>query len=172
MRIPVVDNLGGVMKRILKWTGITLVVLLVVIQAVRPAKTNPAIDESRTIQAHAQVTPEVSAILERSCYDCHSNKTIWPWYSQVAPVSWLLVSDVNDGRKDLSFSDWARYDAKRVARKLQEICEQIEKGEMPLKSYLLIHPAAKLSDSDKQILCDWAKQERDRVVASQPATAQ
>ena len=87
------------MKRILKWTGITLVVLLVVIQAVRPAKTNPAVDESRTIQAHSQITPEVTAILERACYDCHSNKTIWPWYSQVAPVSWLLVSDVNDGRE-------------------------------------------------------------------------
>ena len=156
------------MKRILKWTGITLVVLLVVSQAVRPAKTNPPIDESRTIQAHAEVTPEVFAILERSCYDCHSNKTIWPWYSQVAPVSWLLVSDVNDGRKDLSFSGWARYDAKRAARKLQEICEQIEKGEMPLKSYVLIHPAAKLSDSDKKILCDWAKEERERVIASQP----
>jgi len=156
------------MKRILKWTGISLVVLLVVIQAVRPAKTNPAIDESRTIQAHAQVSPQVSAILERACYDCHSNKTIWPWYSQVAPVSWLLVSDVNDGRKDLSFSDWARYDAKRAARKLQELCEQVEKGEMPLKSYLLIHPTAKLSDSDKKILCDWAKQERERVIASQP----
>ena len=156
------------MKRILKWTGITLVVLLIISQTVRPAKTNPPIDESRTIQAHAQVTPEVSAILERSCYDCHSNKTIWPWYSQVAPVSWLLVSDVNDGSKDLSFSDWARYDAKRAARKLQEICEQIEKGEMPLKSYILVHPAAKLSDSDKKILCDWAKQERERVIASQP----
>ena len=156
------------MKRILKWTGITIVVLLVVSQAIRPAKTNPAIDESRTIQVHSQITPEVTAILERACYDCHSNKTIWPWYSQFAPVSWLLVSDVNDGRKDLSFSDWARYDPKRAARKLQEICEQIEKGEMPLKSYVLIHPAAKLSDSDKKILCDWAKQERERVIASQP----
>lgn len=157
------------MKKVLKWTGIGLIVLLVVIQAVRPAKTNPEIDEARTVQAHTRISPEVSAILERSCYDCHSSKTTWPWYSQIAPISWLLVRDVNQGRRELSFSDWARLDARRAARKLQEICEQVEKGEMPMESYVLLHPEAKLSDSDKQLLCDWAKEERERVVATQPA---
>ncbi|HSB11510.1 MAG TPA: heme-binding domain-containing protein [Blastocatellia bacterium] len=160
------------MKKVLKWTGISLIVVLVVIQAIRPAKTNPEVDEARTVQAHTSISPEVSAILERSCYDCHSSKTTWPWYSQVAPVSWLLVRDVNQGRRELSFSDWARLDARRAARKLQEICEQVEKGEMPMSSYVLLHPDAKLSDSDKQLLCDWAKRERDRVLAAQPANPQ
>jgi Haem-binding domain len=155
------------MKRILKWIGISLVVAFVVIQAIRPAKTNPPVDESKTIQANTQMSPEVSAILERACADCHSSKTTWPWYSQIAPVSWYIVSDVNNGRKELSLSEWGTYEPRRKARKLQELCEQVEKGEMPMKSYVLIHPAAKLSDSDKQILCDWAKQERERVLESQ-----
>ncbi len=137
------------------------------IQVIRPAKTNPAVDETKTIQANTQMSPEVSAILERACSDCHSSKTTWPWYSQIAPVSWYIVSDVNDGRKELSLSEWGTYEPKRKARKLQELCEQVEKGEMPMSSYVLIHPAAKLSDSDKQLLCDWAKQERERVLESQ-----
>lgn len=155
------------MKRVLKWIGGSLVVALVVIQAIRPAKTNPPIDETKTMQANTHMSPEVSAIFDRACSDCHSSKTTWPWYSQVAPVSWYIVSDVNGGRKELSLSDWGNYEPKRKARKLQEICEQVEKGEMPMKSYVLIHPAAKLSDSDKQLLCDWAKQERERVLGNQ-----
>jgi hypothetical protein len=153
--------------KILKWSGITLVVLFVLIQAVRPAKTNPPVDESKTFQANTNISPEVTAILERSCNDCHTNKTTWPWYSQVAPVSWLLVSDVNDARKNLSLSDWGTYDSKKRSRKLQEICEQIETGAMPLPSYVLLHRAARLSDSDKRTLCDWTKQEGERVLASQ-----
>ena len=155
------------MKRVLKWIGIGLAVALVVIQAVRPAKTNPPVDETKSMQANTRMSPEVSAILERACSDCHSSKTTWPWYSQVAPVSWYIVSDVNSGRKELSLSDWGTYEAKKKARKLQEICEQVEKGEMPMESYVLIHPAAKLSESDKQLLCEWAKQERERVLTSQ-----
>jgi len=157
--------------KILKRTVIDLIVLLVAIQVVRPEKTNPAVDNTKTIEANTHMSPEVASIFERSCYDCHSFKTTWPWYSQVAPVSWYLVYDVNKGRRDLSLSEWSKYDARRSARKLQEICEQIEKGEMPTKPYLLLHPTAKLSDSDKKVLCDWAKQERERVLASQPKSS-
>jgi hypothetical protein len=155
------------MKKPLKWIGIILVVLLGAIQAIRPAKTNPPVDETKTIRANTTMSPEVAAILDRACNDCHSNKTTWPWYSQVAPVSWLLVDDVNDGRKELSLSDWGTYDSKKKARKLKKICEEVEEGGMPLKSYLLLHPAARLSDSDKQTLCDWTRQEGERVLASQ-----
>jgi len=155
------------MKRILKWIGIGLVAAFVVIQAIRPAKTNPTVDESRTMQASAHMSAEVAAILDRACSDCHSSKTTWPWYSQIAPVSWYIVSDVNGGRKELSLSDWGSYEPRRKARKLQEICEQVEKGEMPMRSYVLIHPAAKLSDADRQLLCAWAKQERERVLSAE-----
>lgn len=155
------------MKRIPKRIGFSLLVILVGIQLIRPARTNPAVDPARTIEANTQMKPEVAAILERACSDCHSSKTEWPWYSQIAPVSWFLVSDVNDGRKHFSLSDWGAYDPKKKANKLQEMCEEIEKGDMPLISYVFLHPQAKLSDSDKQILCDWSKQEGNRVAGSQ-----
>jgi hypothetical protein len=153
--------------KILKWSGIVVVVLLVLIQAVRPAKTNPPVDEAKTIQANTTMSAEVAAIFERACNDCHSNKTTWPWYSQVAPVSWLLVDDVNSGRKELSLSEWGTYDPKKKALKLEKICEEVEAGGMPLNYYLPLHPASRLSDSDKKALCDWTRQEGERVLASQ-----
>ena len=161
------------MKKLLRRAGIGLVVLLVLSQAIRPARTNPPVEESKTLQANSNITPEISAILERSCKDCHSSRTVWPWYSQVAPVSWLLVSDVNGARKQFSLSEWGSYDAKKQARRLQDMCEQVEQGEMPLGIYVVLHPVAKLSDADKQALCAWTKQESDRLLAQpQPAVTQ
>lgn len=156
-----------VLKRVLIGLGI----LFIAIQVVRPAKTNPEVDESRTLQAKAQLTPQVAAIFERACNDCHSSKTVWPWYTQVAPVSWYVINHVNAGRKELNFSDWAKYDAKRAAHKLEEICEQVEQGKMPIKNYVLLHPAAGLSAEDRQAICDWAKQERARALATQQTNA-
>jgi Haem-binding domain len=153
------------MKQVMKWAGITLVVAFIVAQFVRPAKTNPPVDEGSTLSARLQVTPEVEAIINRSCVDCHSHKTMWPWYSNVAPVSWLLTRDVNDGRRHWNVSDWPT-DPKRSARRLQEMCEQVEKGEMPMAIYVVMHPMAKLSDADKKTLCDWADAERQRLGAA------
>lgn len=152
--------------KILKWVLIVLAVAFVCIQAVRPARTNPEFDQSKTLESTAVVTPETAAILERSCNDCHSSRTRWPWYSNIAPVSWYLVSDVNKGRRNLNLSEWGTYNAKKADRKLQEICEQVEHGQMPLKAYVLIHSSAKLSDADKQTLCGWTKQEQQRLQAS------
>lgn len=159
-------------KKILKWTVIILAVLFVAIQTIRPSRINPPIDASLALEAKTRVTPEVAAILERSCNDCHTNKTVWPWYSNVAPVSWYLVRHVNDGRRHLSFSDWGSYAPKKADRKMQEICEQVQTGEMPINSYVILHPSAKLSDADKQILCGWANQERERIPGNQPSTPQ
>src|SRR4051812_21901303 len=106
----------------LKRVAIAIAILFVVAQVIRPSMTNPPVDESRTLQAKAQMTPEVNAIMERACNDCHSNKTSWPWYSQVAPVSWYLSRHVTEGRRHLNISDWAGYDNKRATRKLDEIC--------------------------------------------------
>ena len=152
-------------KKILKWAGITLAVAFIVSQFIRPAKTNPPVDEASTLSARLQVTPEVEAILNRSCVDCHSHKTVWPWYSQVAPVSWYLTHDVNEGRRHWNVSNWPT-DLKRSAHRLEEMCEQVEKGEMPLASYLIMHPTAKLTDADKKTLCDWANAERQRLGAA------
>ena len=149
--------------RILKWIAIVLVVVFVGIQFVRPTRTNPPVDESQTIFARTQMTPEVSAIIDRSCRDCHSHKTDWPWYSNVAPVSWWLTDHVDTGRKDLNLSEWGRLPPDRQDKKLRQICDEVSDGMMPLSSYLPMHPQARLSEQDKRTLCDWVDAERARI---------
>jgi len=112
------------------------------------------------------MTPQVAAILERSCRDCHSNQTVWPWYTNVAPISWWLSNHVNEGRQNLNLSEWGRLDHDRQDRKLRQICDEVQDGVMPLSSYLPMHPQAKLSAEDKKILCDWTEAERERTSQS------
>ena len=149
--------------KIVKWLLISLICLFILIQLKRPGRTNPAVDEAQTIEAHTQITPEVKDILGRSCNDCHSNKTVWPWYTNVAPVSWWIADHINEGRQNLNLSEWAKLDRDRQDRKLRQICDEVEDGVMPLSSYLPMHPKARLSDQDKKILCDWTAAERERL---------
>ena len=127
--------------------------LVVLLQLIRPSQTNPPV--TGEIQAPA----EVSAVLKRSCYDCHSNETKWPWYSQVAPFSWLVSRDVNDGRKHLNFSEWEGYEAGRKLKKFKEVSEEVGEGEMPMDIYLPLHPEAKLTEAEKALLVEWAKRD-------------
>jgi hypothetical protein len=149
--------------KILKRLAVVAGALLVAMQAIRPARTNPPVDPAATIQARTQVPPEVDALLARSCNDCHTSGTRWPWYSQVAPASWLVASDVNEARRKLSLSDWGRYDARRAGRKLDAMCEQAKEGDMPITPYLLLHWSARLSEADRKTLCDWTKAEQGRI---------
>ena len=149
--------------KIVKWVVIVLICLLVLIQLKRPARTNPLVDESQTIEAHTQMPPQVKDILDRSCRDCHSHKTEWPWYTNVAPVSWWITDHVNEGRKNLNLSEWGKLDKDRQDKKLRQICDEVEDGAMPLPSYLPMHPKAKLSEQDKKTLCDWTAAERERL---------
>jgi len=154
------------------WVVVILVVLLVVAQFVRPDMALPPENPSHAISAAVPVPPEVDAILKRSCFDCHSSKTRWPWYAKIAPSSWLLARDVRDARKELSFSEFATYAPRKQAHKLEEACDQVKQGDMPLWFYLPLHPAAKLSDADKQTLCAWTEQTRARIIAAHPEAAQ
>ena len=128
-------------------------VLVLLIQVVRPEQTNPPV--TGEIQAPA----EVMSLLKRSCYDCHSNESKWPWYSQVAPVSWLVTKDVNDGRKHLNFSVWQGYEEGRKLKKFKEIAEEVGEGEMPMDLYLPLHPEAKLTPAETTLLVEWAKRD-------------
>ncbi|MGV3622331.1 MAG: heme-binding domain-containing protein [Archangium sp.] len=139
------------MKKLLPRLLVALFAVLLGIQVIRPEKTNPPI--TRDVEA----PPEVKVLLERACYDCHSNETKWPWYANVAPASWLVVHHVDEGRRELNFSEWDTYDAKRLAHKLEETEEMIESGEMPESSYVIAHAEAKLTDAEKKRLIDWAK---------------
>ena len=130
------------------------------IQLARPARTNPPTDPARTLMTVTHAPDDVNAVLERGCRDCHSHDTRWPWYSSVAPVSWFVINDVNSGRRHFNYSDWARYDRDKIPQLLKDICEQTRTGEMPLSSYLWVHPDSRLSDRDVSLLCDWSDAER------------
>jgi hypothetical protein len=125
------------------------------------------VDPSRTIHSQLQPPPEVMSILERSCIDCHSNQTRWPWYSNLAPTSWLLVDHVNHARSHMNLSEWTKYETKDADELLEEICEETSKGAMPLPSYLLIHRSSKLSPQDVRTLCEWSKTARERLAMEQ-----
>lgn len=143
------------MKKWLKLSLISLVVLVAAAQLVRPARTNPPVDPQKEITAHMQVDPAVMATLSRACNDCHSNRTEWPWYSNVAPVSWLVTSDVNEGREELNFSEWGANKEKEPGKLLGKICSEVKEGEMPMGTYTLMHPQAKLTSAEVQNVCQW-----------------
>ncbi len=123
---------------------------LALAQLVPVERSNPP------VETEVPAPTAVRAILERSCYDCHSLATRWPWYSRVAPVSWLVAYDVEHAREHMNFHTWNRYDADERREKLEELWEEVEKGAMPLWYYLPLHPRARLSEGDKEILRGWA----------------
>ena len=154
------EELRSVRVRFAKQVATVLVVGAGAIQLARPVRTNPPTDPSRTMMAVTHLPADVQSVLERSCRDCHSHDTRWPWYSNVAPVSWLVIDDVNHGRRHFNYSDWAQYGADKGPQLLRDICDQTRKGDMPLSIYLWMHPDARLSDSDVSSLCTWADAER------------
>jgi hypothetical protein len=153
------------MKKILKIVVGIVVLALVAIQLIRPERTNPVADPQLAVDKQMFVPPQVLAILERSCYDCHSNQTRWPWYSNIAPVSWLVAKDVSNGRRRVNFSEWGSYNQKRRATKLGDISDEVDRGDMPDSKYLLIHRDAVLSAAEKDILVAWAGGAADSLKA-------
>lgn len=145
------------MTRLLKPALLVLVVALIAAQFFRPDRTAAPIDPSQVMTASVAVPAPVDALLHRACYDCHSNETRWPWYTQVAPVSWILAKHVRDGRDELNFSVWGSYQPRRQAHKLTEICDQVTAGSMPLRAYTVLHRDTSLSPADVEALCTWAK---------------
>lgn len=146
------------MEKVLKRLSFIVLVLMLAIQFVRPSRTNPPVDPSREITAVHPAPAAVTSALQRSCNDCHSNHTLWPWYSNVAPASWLVAHDVNVGRSALNFSDWSAINAEKKQEAAGKICEEVRDGEMPMRQYVLLHPSARLTASDVQALCSWAQQ--------------
>ena len=115
-----------------------------------------------------RVSAEAAPVLKRACMDCHSNQTVWPWYSYVAPMSWLVERDVRRGRDHVNFSEWDQYNFKQREKLLADIASAVKNREMPLLQYTLIHRDAKLSDADIEVLYAWARVERRRVKARLP----
>ena len=124
----------------------------VVAQAFRIEKTNPPV--------HSDIVADqsVKSLLHRACYNCHSNETVWPWYSNVAPVSWLVGNDVKEARRHMNFSDWGTYSSSAQSRRLEAIAEVMKEGEMPPWYYSIMHPESRLSDSERNEIRNWAAQ--------------
>lgn len=147
------------MKKAVNILFLVFAAAFVVFQFFQIERTNPPIVEGDTLEAALAVPPDISLILGRSCNDCHTHKTIYPWYAYIQPSGWFLRDHVDTGRSRLNLSIFNTYDAKKKIKKLEEICEQVEYGEMPLPSYLWLHRTARLSDSEAKALCDWANAE-------------
>ena len=135
--------------------GIAAVIILP--QFIMIDKSIPDVDPALDIIAVTQPTAEVAKILKRACYDCHSYESTYPWYSNIAPVSWWLKDQINEAREELNFSEWGSFTAKRQDHKLEEIAEEVEEGKMPLESYLDMHDEAILTDEERELIEHWAQ---------------
>jgi len=151
------------MKKVLKKAAILLAILFLAIQTVRPEKKNAPVAPEKSIHAQMDVPPNVSKILDRACRDCHTNQTRWPWYADVAPVSWWVIDHSTHGREHLNFSAWDEYDRVQAQQLLIDICKLTSAGEMPLKSYLLMHRDAQLSKDDVRALCEWSETQQAKL---------
>ncbi|HRR07229.1 MAG TPA: heme-binding domain-containing protein [Rhodothermales bacterium] len=145
-----------------------ILTILVVIQFIRPTKNDTG-DETKSISTQFPVPANVQVILKRACNDCHSNKTVYPWYSNIQPLGWWLNDHVNEGKRELNFSAFASYRPAKQFHKLEEISKVLKKGEMPLDSYTWIHKDAVLGNAKKKALMDWAESLRSTLKARFPA---
>ncbi len=141
------------MRKVLRYGIAVLAVLLVAIQFLQIERSNPPVNPASTFEAVAKPSPELATVVNRACRDCHSNHTTWPWYSKVAPVSWLVADDVKEGRAHLNFSEWGNYSPEVSKLKLKEACSEVRRGDMPLWQYRLVHPQARLTEADVKTIC-------------------
>ena len=154
------------MRKRLKLAAVVFVVIVAGAQLIRPGRTNPPIDPSRTIQAHPGTPGALVAVLDRSCRDCHSNGTVWPWYTQVAPLSWAMAYEAKSGRKALNFSEWSGYTPAQQRDLLVQSCKDVSTGKMPYSAWTVLHPEAKLAAADIETICAAAR--RAEAVAAVP----
>jgi hypothetical protein len=144
-----------------------LLVVLIAIQFIRQSKNLGAVPGPSDIQVRHPATPEVQRLLATACYDCHSNRTHYPWYAGVQPVGWWLADHIKEGKEHINFSEFDQLTPKRAVRKLEQCADEVTEGGMPLTSYRLVHPEARLTDAERKTLADWF----DSVRATLPAEA-
>jgi Haem-binding domain len=139
---------------------------LVCSQAVRVQRTNPP------VRGDLVAPPLVREALRDACYDCHSNQTRWPWYSALAPLSWLIQHDVTAGRRRLNFSEWTDYasDPETAAQKLSEVAKSVRDGDMAPRYYQVLHPRGRLTNEERELIALWAADEARHVTSPQSET--
>ncbi|MDH7446968.1 heme-binding domain-containing protein [Aquimarina sp. 2201CG14-23] len=153
------------MKSVFKKIGLLVLLALIVMQFIRPDKNESGYESVAFFENEVQPTPEIKELLKSNCYDCHSNQTVYPWYAEVAPVSYWLAHHVDEGKEHFNVSDWQQYSDKKKDHKLEELIEEVEEGEMPLDSYTWIH--GNLEESDKELLIKWAQELRKKYTSKE-----
>jgi Haem-binding domain len=154
--------------KIFKKIFVVLLVILVVIQFIRPTKNTAIAETSNHIYTLYPTSTEVKNVLTKACFDCHSNNTNYPWYANIQPVAWWLNDHIVDGKKHLNFSEYGTYKLRRQYHKMEEVIEEVKANEMPLNSYTWIHSNAKLTIEEKSVLTNWAQSIIDTMKAKYP----
>lgn len=143
--------------KVFKKTLLLLLILTIVAQTVQPVKNQSDSPGQADISKVYSIPADVHQILITKCYDCHSNNTHYPWYFNIQPVGWWLAAHIHEGKEHLDFSTFANYPKDRAEHKLEELAEVLEDKSMPLKSYVLFHPDAEITESDQQKINAWLK---------------
>ena len=133
-----------------------VIVVLIGIQFIQPEK-NISTSNSMAIENIEEVPVEIESIISKSCADCHSNSTNYPWYNTIAPVSWYLANHINEGKEHLNFSEWGNYNNNQKKHIIKDLEEVLESHEMPLKSYILLHKEAMLTNAEYELFLNWVK---------------
>ncbi|MDZ7604491.1 MAG: heme-binding domain-containing protein [Cyclobacteriaceae bacterium] len=154
------------MKNAVKYTLFTFLAVVVILQFIPVTIPENTDDLSNDLIQTQNVPTEVADILRQSCYDCHSSNTVYPWYSHVAPVSWLVVRDVNKGREELNFSEWNSLSKRKQLKSLNNIAEEVESKEMPMKIYTVVHRDAALDENDISLITSWANTTSEQMLNS------
>jgi hypothetical protein len=162
------ESTEGISMKLWKKIVVALAAVFVILQFVRPEK-NIGTSSAHTIAQRFTVPSGVETILRRSCYDCHSNNTVYPWYAEIQPAGWFLAKHIRAGKRGLNFDEYSTYRLMKQYRRLQDISDQIENDEMPLPSYLIIHKDARLGASEKNELVKWCAAMQDSMKANLPA---
>jgi uncharacterized membrane protein len=149
-------------KKILIATGVAAIVA-VGGSMIHPFGAPRAATSNQAILREAQIDPETLVIIQRACQNCHSQQTVWPWYSHLAPISWLLARDVQQARLHMNLSRWQDYSIDDQVRLLSAIGSAVRNREMPVQRYLLLHPEARLTDAERQQIYRWTRTERNRL---------
>jgi hypothetical protein len=151
------------LKKYLKWAFLFAMLVMAMLQFIQPAHTNPPV--TNDFLAATAAPQNIAAMFHAACYDCHSNQTRWPWYSHLAPMSWQIAQDVSGGRGQMNLSEWPANDPKRAWKRMEDMSEEIDQQEMPLKKYTLIHADARLTADQRTALTQWLDGQVDALKA-------
>ncbi|MHB1048984.1 MAG: heme-binding domain-containing protein [Bacteroidota bacterium] len=152
------------MKKVVKSLALSAAALFILIQFIQPERENPPHDPAKSMQSSLAIPANIQSLLERGCMDCHSNTTEWPLYSYIAPVSWLVSYDVEEGRKHFNMSEWEKYKFSKKANILGGIASTVKEKEMPLPKYIPLHPEANFTDAERLQLIEWAQSEAMKMM--------